>query len=218
MGSARDDLAASALARGSVYALLAGIFRAEPTADLIRAFREPQFTTALSELGMDLGEAFHDVSPDRLAEDLALEFTRLFIGPGPHVSPHESLHVELGNVSENAYWGPQTVAVKNFIEATGLDYDDAFDGMPDHIVAEFEFMRRLTAREAEAWSEGDEALARNIIEIEKRFFEEHLSQWIPRFCDKVKDRAERAFYREMAEITQTFMGFEHETLASSLPV
>ena len=124
METARQDKAETAVARSNVYGLLASVFRAEPTVALIRELQSPGFLAAFSVLGLSLGDEFHDTAPDQLAEDLALEYTRLFIGPGPRISPHESLHVELGNISENALWGPQTVEVKRFIEATGLSYDD----------------------------------------------------------------------------------------------
>jgi len=94
-----------------------------------------------------------------LAEDLAVEFTRLFIGPGPHISPHESVNTETHDVKEAALWSAQTVKVKKFIEAAGLEYDDSFSGMPDHVTAELEFMQRLAAKEAEAWATPNEELS-----------------------------------------------------------
>ena len=121
MGTARNDMTETATARSNVYGLLANVFRAEPTVALIREMQSPGFAAAFSELGLGWGNEFLDASPEQLAEDLALEYTRLFIGPGHRISPHESLHVELGNISENAMWGPQTVEVKRFIEATGLE-------------------------------------------------------------------------------------------------
>ena len=70
MEAARDDLRESARARAAVYGLLSAIYRAEPTVDLIRAMKAPEFSQTLAELGFGLGEAFQEASPDSLAEDL----------------------------------------------------------------------------------------------------------------------------------------------------
>ncbi len=215
MGTARKDKAETATARSNVYGLLANLFRAEPTVALVRELQSHSFVAAFSELGLCLGDAFHETSPEQLAEDLALEYTRLFIGPGPRISPHESLHIELGNVSENAMWGPQTVEVKRFIEAMGLSYHSDFTGLPDHISAEFELMQKLAEREARSWSEGDEEDARWCRGAQRQFFEDHILAWVPRFCDRVIDGAEQPFYREVAKVTKSFLEFETEGARNS---
>lgn len=214
MMTARNDMIETAKARGNVYGLLANVFRAEPTVALVKEMQAQGFSEALSALGLSLGDSFHEASPDKLAEDLALEFTKLFIGPGPHISPHESANIDAEIPMEATLWGPQTVKVKKFIEATGLEYDESFTGMPDHISAELEFMQRLTAKEAEAWAKPDEEFAANIVKIEQRFLGEHLSQWAPRFCDKVVDQSEHPFFRGIAKVTKDFLEFECQSFAS----
>ncbi len=214
MGTARKDMAESATARGNVYGFLAAVFRAEPTVSMIQEIKGPGFSEALSGLGFTLGEEYYEASDDQLVEDLAIEFTRLFIGPGPHISPYESTNIQGMNKLDATLWGPQTVKVKKFIEAAGLEYDESFTGMPDHISAELEFMQRLTAKEAEAWAKPDEEFAANIVKIEERFLGEHLSQWAPRFCDEVIERSEHPFYRGFAEVTKDFLEFERQNFAT----
>lgn len=208
MGKTREELAATAKARADVYRLLATVFRAEPTVALVGEFRSEAFSDALADLGFPLDGAFHERPVDEIAEDLAIEYTRLFIGPGHRISPHESVHLDMGRASENMLWSRQTVAVKRFIEATGLQYDDAFSGLPDHISAEFEFMANLAERESRSWQEGDEEDASWFSETEQRFLREHLLAWVPRFCERVIAMAELPFYRRMAETTIAFMDFE----------
>jgi TorA maturation chaperone TorD len=212
MGAAREDIAETATARSHVYGLLAGVFRAEPTAALVEHMRSAGFSEALSGLGLALGDEFHAASCEQLVEDLALEYTRLFIGPGPQLSPHESVHVDSGSPSDNTLWGPQTVEVKRFIEATGLRYEDRFTGLPDHISAEFELMQKLAERQSRAWSEGEEGDAEWCREVQKRFLEDHLGRWVPGFCDKIVDQASSSFYREMASLTKAFLQFEQTAL------
>jgi TorA maturation chaperone TorD len=212
MTTAREDMVEMATARANVYGLLAGVFRAEPSASFLAQFQDPQFAGTLESLGLSLGEEFERTSQDQLAEDLAVEFTKLFIGPGPHLSPHESLHAEEGRGLEGSYWGPATVKVKKFMETAGLTIDDEFPGMPDHISVELEFMQQLATKESEAWAEPNDEFATNLLHIEKMFYDEHLSRWVGSFCDKVIEQSEHPFYQGFAEMTKGFIEYEGETL------
>ncbi len=109
MGMARKDMVERATARGNVYGFLAAVFRAEATASMIQEIQNHGFPETLSALGLPLGDRFYDVDPDKLAEDLALEFTKLFIGPGPHLSPYESTNIQGMNKLDATLWEPQTV-------------------------------------------------------------------------------------------------------------
>jgi TorA maturation chaperone TorD len=213
MATIRENMAETASARSNVYGFLAHVYRMEPDEALIREIRKPDFSKVLAGIGVALGDEFQDSPPDQLAEDLAIEYTRLFIGPGPRISPHESLHVESHDAAENDFWGPQTVKVKRFIEATGLDYGEDFSGLPDHISAEFELMQKLADRESQSWSEGEENAASWCQNVQKRFFTEHLIKWVPEFCDKVVENANLRFFSQMAAVTKDFMELERENLA-----
>ncbi|PIW26467.1 MAG: hypothetical protein COW30_14660 [Rhodospirillales bacterium CG15_BIG_FIL_POST_REV_8_21_14_020_66_15] len=214
MKTARKDMAEMATARADVYGLLAEVFRAEPSESFLSCLQGPEFSQALTALGSSPEAIFGDLADRQLAEELALDFTRLFVGPGPRLSPHESLHVETP-CGGNDFWGVETVEVKKFMEGAGLTLDDSFTGMPDHISAELEFMQRLAIQEAAYWTDGDKESARGAMAVQRRFLDEHLSRWLPRFCDKVAARAEQPFFREMAKLTKAFVGFERDTLCAA---
>ena len=214
MTIARKDMAETAAARSTIYGFLATVFRAEPSAAFLARLAGDEFAGAFASLEGSLPDQLNAPDRDRLAEDLAVEYTRLFIGPGPHISPHESVNIETGHALEASFWGTQTVTVKKFIEATGLQYADAFTDMPDHISVEFEFMQTLAAKEEEAWANGDAEYATNLLAIERRFFDEHLDRWVPRFCDRVIAEASLDFYRAMAELTKQILAFERQNLGA----
>jgi len=207
-----NDNAEMANARANVYGLLADVYRGEPSEAFLKNLRAPEFSGALNALDLSLDELFEDASLSELVEVLALEYARLFIGPGSHISPHESMHVTARFGEPNSLWGAATVAAKKFIEATGLEISESFGGMPDHISAEFEFMQKMAVKEAQAWSDGDKELGGNIQNIEKRFFEDHLSQWVANFSTKVVDNSNSPFYRQFAEVTIEFIAFAAEAL------
>jgi TorA maturation chaperone TorD len=194
--------------RSTVYGLLAATFRCEPTAAFIRQVKDPEFQGALSSSGIELEEDFFNQPEDELVESLAVEFTRLFLGPGKHISPHESVHHEREDGDWGRLWGKSTVEIKKFIETTGLEYTSVYPGLPDHISVELEFMQKLAERESTAWKENDNKGALYCLKIEKKFIEEHLSKWCPDFCDKVTSEAATSFYREMAKLTKWFIELE----------
>ena len=196
--------------RSRMYSLLARVYRSEPDAALIAMLKAPLVTEAFTGMGAEFEPGFFDQSEDVLMEELAVEYARLFLGPGPHVSPHESLHHELPSGKWGQLWGDSTVEVKNFIEDTGLTVESELNLLPDHISVELEFMYLIANREAEAREEGDNEAAALCIKMENEFLERHLASWVPAFCDKVIATAENSFYRVMAELTKRFLEFEME--------
>jgi TorA maturation chaperone TorD len=212
MVESRNNMAEMAMARANVYGLLADVFREAPSPAFLAKLREPEFSGSLKALNLSLDEVFEKCSIEQLVEELAVEFTKLFIGPSNHISAHESMHVEARFGEKRSLWGDQTVAVKKFMQAVGLGVDDSFGGMPDHISAELEFMQRLLIKECDAWINGEDELGRNILNIEKRFYEEHLSKWVSAFCDTVLELTDHAYFTQFCEVLKGYMIFEEETL------
>jgi TorA maturation chaperone TorD len=198
--------------RINVYGFLARIYKQEVTPEFLPKVRTPEILGVLTHFGADLGDDFVSRPADELIEDLAVEYTRLFLGPGKHVSPHESVHHERDDGDWGRLWGASTVEVKKFIETAGLQYKDDFTDMPDHISVEFEFMQKVIEKERAAWEEGDGDAALYCLKMEKMFIDDHLITWIPRFCDEVTADAGLSFYREMARITKSFIELEKESI------
>jgi TorA maturation chaperone TorD len=197
--------------RSNIYGLLATVFRQEPSEALITELRDPRLSGVISDLGVDLGEVFYSTPESELRETLGLEFTRLFIGPDSHISAHESVFAEMDS-GIGGLWGARTVEVKNFIETTGLDYNPEFTGVPDHISVELEFMQRLTEWEADKWNQDDRENAEYCQSIQRMFLEQHLSTWLPQFCDVVIMQADIRFYAGLAELTKNYLEFELQSI------
>ena len=203
-----DTLARTAMERSNLYGFLASVFREEVSAGLLQHIKTPEFLDALADGGIDIETDFLDRPEEQLLEDLAIEYTALFLGPGGHVSPHESAQTKDGS---GLLWGPETIEVKRTIEAAGFHYKPDFHGLPDHIGVELEFMAEIAGKEAAAWRDGDFAKASNCLEFEHEFLASHLGAWAPTFCQQVTERAELSFYRDMARLTADFLEAEkHE--------
>ena len=197
-----------ARARSDVYRFLAVLFAVEPNLTLLRQIRKTDFVQALSELGIEFEKDLPEKSEREILDEMIQEYTRLFIGPGKHISPHESVHHD----GEGLLWGDSTARVKTFIKSSGLKYRSDFKGIPDHISVELEFMYRLVKAEEEARQKNDPARLKKILNLERRFVSEHLSRWIPRFTERVIEAARIDFYRRIAILTKEFILHETEEL------
>ena len=198
--------------RSNIYGLLAAIYWREMTPDLLKQLKDPPILEVLSNLGIELNNGFMKRPEHELLKDLAVEYARLFLGPGKHISPHESVHHQRDDGQWGQLWGLSTAELKKEIESAGLSYQAEYTGLPDHISVELEFMQQVTLAEEKAWEDGDRNLALVCLEKENEFIEEHLARWVPIFCEKVIKEAELSFYREMAGLTQKFLEFEKEEI------
>ncbi len=199
--------------RSNLHGFLASIFGAELTSERLRQIKSSEFLEALRDAGVELDATFLEAPEDQLLEDLAVEFAALFLGPGGHISPHESVQRK---GASGLLWGPETSAVKRFIEDAGFQYDADFHGIPDHISVELEFMKETTRLEAEAWEKNDRAAAANCLEFQRAFMAGHVLQWVFTFCGKVEETAQLPFYAEMAKLAADFMRAEEETIPARL--
>jgi TorA maturation chaperone TorD len=198
--------------RSSIYGFLAAVYRQELTSELLQQMKDNRFQEILSTLGIEFSNGFFKKPEKELLENLAVEYAYLFIGPGKHISPHESVHHQKEGVQSGQLWGELTAEVKRIIESSGLEYKSEFTGMPDHISVELEYMQHVVEREAQAWEADDDQTALLCLKNEKQFVDEHLLGWVPDFCEKVIEAAESPFYREMARLTRSFIEFEQKEL------
>jgi len=203
--------AGTARERSGLYGFLAEVFRAEPSPDLLRRIKDPAFAEVLEAAGAHLGEELTHQPEDILLEDLAVEYTRLFLGPGRHVRPYAATYLDGAGAS---LCGPTTAWVRDFMERAGFALAPGHRNLPDHVFVEMEFMARMTAREAEAVEAGDAAAAVQSRRIQREFLETHLGRWLPRFCGHAAEQAELSFYRELARLAGHFLDSE---LASFAP-
>jgi TorA maturation chaperone TorD len=210
-----QEKAEGARIRSNIYGFLSSMFREEITAERIRQINTPAIKEVLSEMGLRY-DIFSQKDQDQLIEDLAVEYARLFLGPDKHISPHEAIHHQRDDGDWGTHWGASTVDVKKFIETAGLEYKQEYTGMPDHISAEFDFMKEAAGREAQAFEEKDWEGALYCQKMEKKFICDHLIKWIPAFCDKITSQAELSFYGDLADVTKSFITLEFEEIDVSI--
>ncbi len=202
--------ARTARERSGLYGFLTEVFRAEPSPGLLHRIRDPQFAELLEATGANLGEELACRREDVLLEELAVEYTHLFLGPGRHVRPYAATYLDGAGAS---LCGPATVWARDFMEHAGFAPTPEHRDLADHVSVELEFMARMTAREAVATEAGDAAAIAACRGIQKAFLEDHLGRWLPSFCGQVVERAQLSFYRDLARLTGDFLDSELATVA-----
>ncbi len=208
--SGTETSAGTARERSGLYGFLAEVFRAEPSLDLLRRIKDPGFAEVLEAAGAHLGEELAGRPENALLEDLAVEYTRLFLGPGRHVRPYAATYLDGAGAS---LCGPTTAWVRDFMERAGFEFGSGHRDLPDHVSVELEFMARMAARDAAAVEAGDAAAASQSRRIQREFLETHLGRWLPRFCGHAAEQAELSFYRELARLAGHFLDSERASFA-----
>jgi TorA maturation chaperone TorD len=199
--------------RSDIYGFLSGIFRQELSDEQIQSMIASGMLNLLAEAGAKIELDFFKQPPQKAAEALAIEFTALFIGPGKHINPYESIYVPDSTGKVGYYWGECTADMKKWVEHYGLKLSGKFESIPDHISIELEFMQRLVEQEALAWERNDTKTAERCLETERAFFTKHIVKWLPYFLDRVIESANLDFYREVARVGKDFILNEENLLS-----
>jgi TorA maturation chaperone TorD len=199
--------------REDTYGFLAGIFREELTTEQIKQLIDQGIPTLMADAGCKIDSDFFENKPiEQIQEELACEYAGLFIGPGDHIPPYESIYVADDSGKVGYYWGECTVDLKNWVEHYGLKISENFESIPDHISTELEFMQRVVEQERLSWEKEDRETAESCIEVEQAFFDKHINTWVSRFCERIMETAKLDFYKEVAKLAKDFITGEAELL------
>jgi TorA maturation chaperone TorD len=211
-----SDEQTMALHRSDIYRLLARVFRKEPDLDLIRGAKDKPFLEILDEMEIRFDDDFLDVPDETLVDILGLEYTRLFVGPGKHIPPYESVHHQLNGGGWGSLWGKSTAQVNSFMKTAGLELKQKYENLPDHISVEFEFISEVCKREAKAREQNDYEGTLYLLDMENKFIGDHLIKWTPVFCDKVIEETSSSFYKAMARLTKDYIKLDNETVGATI--
>ena len=197
--------------RQGYYDLFVSLFWREPAGALLAALaggiRERvegarRLHPLLGEGWEDIGEFLKEVSPERLAETVADEFTRLFIGPrDPAVTLYESYYLT-GRLLDR----PLAI-LRSFLEQIGLEKDQGYPEPEDFLAFELEVMRHLISRQASA-QDPDESV--RWLAHQATFLKEHLLVWGPAAAKDISEASGAFFYRGVARLLHGFLELERD--------
>jgi len=206
---------------------LAEIARAKTYKSLAECYYPPGESTLqqVRQLGESLKAVCHPASEaaDRMEaalqtyesfEELAIDHARLFVGPFALLAPpYGSIYLE----GERRLMGDSTLTVGECYHEVGLEVAAGFNGTPDHIAVELEFMHFLVVKELDALAGGYLERAQNFRQKQRAFLERHLAAWVPDFSHSVEEQAQTKFYQSLAATTRIFIESDLIVCRGELP-
>jgi len=182
-------------ARAEVYGLLAQLYYAPPTPEIMESLRVA-VTEAPAE-GAFLEEPWRELVAAARAmgdDEAAREYDALFGGVGkPEVYLFGS-HYLSGFLNEKPL-----ARLRTDLAALGLARDEAMPETEDHIAYLCEVMRYLIA--------GDDVAVANLAR-QSEFFAAHLQPWVMALCDAIAGHPKARFYARLAGFTRSFVSVE----------
>lgn len=135
-------------------------------------------------------------------DEIRVDYTRLFIGPGTVIAPPwESVHFS----EERLTFQEQTLQVRDWYRRFGLRAEKIYHEPDDHIGLQLEFIAHLARLGLAAAEQNDEAALENAVKAQREFLSEHLFRWVTGWCDLVEKNAHTDFYRGMARLCKGVM-------------
>ncbi len=182
-------------ARAEVYGLLAALYYAPPSAELMAQLRVA--VTEAPAAGAFLEEPWRAlVAAARALDDQAVsdEYDALFGGMGkPEIYLFGS-HYLSGFLNEKPL-----AQLRTDLATLGLGRDERMPETEDHIAYLCEVMRYLIA--------GDEVAVANLSQ-QRQFFTTHLQPWMGSMCEAIAAHPKARFYAALSVFTQAFASVE----------
>jgi TorA maturation chaperone TorD len=182
-------------ARADFYALIATLFYAPPSAELLAALAEADEILGEDD-SVPLAAAWSALQAACAATDeeaVQQEYDELLVGVGKAVvPPYIAAHTEKTGVDA------LLVELKAFLAGRGLGRQASVNEPEDHLAALCEVMRHLISVE------------RAEIAEQREFFERFLSPGATRLCTSIEAASEANFYKRVAGFAKAFFELERK--------
>lgn len=195
--------------RQGYYNLLVTLFWQEPSGELLQRLSDGisermeaarNLRPLLADGWGEIQRFLSETAPEQLAETVADEFTRLFIGPhGPVINPYESYYLT-GRLLDRPL-----ANVRTLLKEIGIEKQDGYPEPEDSLAFELEVMRWLISKQAAAPKPKDET---GWLRLQADFLKEHLLVWVPTCAEDIERAQGANFYRAIAMILRGFLEVE----------
>ncbi len=196
--------------RTVVYGIFHRLLGEEPSEESLGILDLPETGEALL-FALDGREGAREAL-DRLRdhaplEELANDYTRLFIGPNAlPAAPWESVYVN----DERMIFQESTLDVRQTYLNEGLlpaEYPHVAD---DHIAIELDFMMKLNQRLSADGIDSRAAL-RNL-KSQRSFLDKHLGKWVTAYAECMAKEGRSPFYADVTHLTSEFVACDSDIL------
>ncbi len=192
--------------RHTYYSLFVRFWWREPDSAFITSLQDniADRINAAAEIHPQMGEGWKSIQrflTERPPEEVAEEFTHLYIGPfGTQVNPYESYYL-----TGHLFRAP-LVTLRGFLNRLGLEKEeDEFTEPEDVLAFELEVMRWLISKQMGAENPEEET---SWLQLQAAFLKEHLLVWVPTCAQDIEKAKGAHFYRGVAMILRGFLEVE----------
>jgi TorA maturation chaperone TorD len=215
------DHASWSQARGNMYKFLSAAYLEPPGEAFVAPLVTDGFVDGLEKFFGPAG--VHDLRQFAGTfqgdyQGLDQEFQSLLMVPrGRYVTPYEAVYRDEREIDGarvgGLLMGPSTVAVQQLYREAGMAVAESFKDLPDHAGLELACMESLCRAEVGAGEEDGAEAVRRARALQRRLLKDHLLEWVPSLCARIREYAPGPFYRGIATLTEVFLRQEAEELA-----
>lgn len=192
---------------GALYEFCAGVIADPPDADAIDRLLDAPLPGSRDAPNESLERGFERLDawrravddPEAEADRLAVEHTRLFVGPRPALQVHESYYAE-------EYLGEPLSRVRGTLDAVGVDPAADLREEADHAAVELSALATLSHRAARSEHAAPDATL---------FLREH-GWWLPSLASDLEDASGGQFYAGVAALVDGLVRLDAERRDVSL--
>ena len=146
-----------------------------------------------------------------VADELLIEYCRLFLGPGTlPCPPYGSMYLD------GVVMGPSTLEVVRRYRAEGLRVVASWKEPPDHVAVELGFMARLSAAHSRAADANNTAEAARLLRIQADFLRDHLGRWGPLFAERLSQATSCHLFRFLSGFLPHWLSLDDELVRAGV--
>ncbi|WP_303728439.1 molecular chaperone [Denitrobacterium detoxificans] len=208
-------------ARSSFYRVLESFYYKKLTEDQIDSMSATDYS-AFGEVSPIIKEGFDDIrhylARNRWGarERLAVDFTAAWVGTstyeGRYAEPFESLF----RGEESRLAGEPAAEVYRALKRASLKVDEYIHLPSDHLSFEMEYLAIMGLRAADQLEAGDLNLARENLETQRAFLNDHVLSWFDDFKALSEKILKTRLYCGVLKVTKGFIELDDELLADAI--
>lgn len=219
------DLEILAAARVFAYSLLKRVFLEQPNAEFLKLLVEEELLDNFPGLeddaeireGLKVTKSYlaRDGSYEGKARVAAVDYTSMFMAPMKKrivAKPYESIYTS----AMKQVWQEETMVVRRIYLKHGLLPKDVMREPEDHIGYELDFMGRLSERIFRAAKRKKFDKAKEVIEAQREFLEDHLLKWVPEFSRRVRQHASTDYFRGLGMVLPAYLNLDYSGVRKQL--
>ena len=196
-----EEISEEDQARAGVYGVIACLFCAPPSAELLDIIAQAEVVTPGGEADSALGAAWSRLqraASESAADTVRQEYDDAFITAGRAPVFLYGSYYEAGFLMEKPL-----AELRDALAGLGLARKQGTGESEDHIAALCDVMRFLIV--------GDGASAPAAIETQRAFFERHLAPWYGKLCTAIDEAEMTRFYKAAAAFARSFFDLEKQS-------